>query len=121
MSINVSMMENEAAERVGDLKLMRIKIWDLPADTVALSVERRRDKPKFWVLIQASFIKKSLPQRSFFSTTLGKRWKVQFRKRFSQFNNIDSKIDIKNNNKLLCEKDNQLWTCNRNTIYIYIH
>ena len=35
-------------------KLIRITIWDLPADTVVRSVERRRDKPRAWVRIQAS-------------------------------------------------------------------
>ena len=41
-------------QRVGDLKLIRIKILDLPNDTVAQSVERRRDKPRAWVRILAS-------------------------------------------------------------------
>ena len=44
----------KAVERVGDLKLIRIKIRDLPADTVAQSVENRRDKPRAWVRILAS-------------------------------------------------------------------
>ena len=33
---------------------MRIKIRVLPADTVAYSVEHRRDKPRNWVQILAS-------------------------------------------------------------------
>ena len=43
-----------AAERVGDFKHRRIKIRDLPADTVAQLVERQRDKQKAWVQILAS-------------------------------------------------------------------
>ena len=53
MSIKVHMKEKKAAERVGDLKLIRIKIRDLPADTVVQSVERRRDMPIAWVRILA--------------------------------------------------------------------
>ena len=34
-------------------KLVRTKIRDLPADTVAQSVECRRDKPSAWVQILA--------------------------------------------------------------------
>ena len=36
-----------------------------------------------------------VPLRSLFSATLAKRWKVQFRHGFAQFNNVDSKNDIK--------------------------
>ena len=36
------------------MKVVMIKIRELPADTVAQSVERRRDKPKTWVRILAS-------------------------------------------------------------------
>ena len=60
--------------------LIRIKIRDLPADTVALSVERRRDMPRAWVRILANvrfFL--FVPLRSFFCATLAKRWKVQLR------------------------------------------
>ena len=46
----------KAAECVGDLKLIRIKIRVLPADTVAQWVEHRRDKPWPWVRIQVSVI-----------------------------------------------------------------
>ena len=35
------------------------------------------------------------PLRYFFSATLAKCWKVQFRQGFAQFNNVDSKNDIK--------------------------
>ena len=42
------MKKKKAAERVEDLKLIKIKIRDLPANTVAQSVERRQDKPKAW-------------------------------------------------------------------------
>ena len=38
-------------ERVGDLKLIRIKILDLLDDTVVQSIERRSDKPKAIVRI----------------------------------------------------------------------
>ena len=31
-----------------------------------------------------------VPLSSFFSATLAKRWKVQFRQGFAQFNNVDS-------------------------------
>ena len=44
----------KAVERVGDLKLLRIKTQDLPTDTVALCVEHRRDMPRAWVRILAS-------------------------------------------------------------------
>ena len=37
------------------------------------------------------------PLRSFFSATLAKRWKVQFRQGFVQFNNVDSKTTSNNN------------------------
>ena len=39
-----------------DLKLIRIKIQDLPTDTVAQLVEHRRDKPRALVRILASVI-----------------------------------------------------------------
>ena len=54
MSIKSSRKRKKAAELVGDLKLIRIKIQDLPTDTVAQSIEHRRDKPKALVQIQAS-------------------------------------------------------------------
>ena len=54
MWIKVHMKEKKAVERVGDLKLIRIKIRDLPADAVAQSVERQHDKLKTWVQILAS-------------------------------------------------------------------
>ena len=38
------MKVQRAAERVGDLKLIRIQILDLPADIVAQLEERQRDK-----------------------------------------------------------------------------
>ena len=44
----------KAAERVGDLKLKRNKIRDMPADTVAQSVDSLCDKHQAWVRIQAS-------------------------------------------------------------------
>ena len=44
MSTKVQMKEKKATERFGDLKHIRIKILDLPAETVAQSVERRRDR-----------------------------------------------------------------------------
>ena len=50
----VLMKEKKAGERVEDMKLVRIKIRDLPSDTVGQSAERRRDKPNAWVRIQAS-------------------------------------------------------------------
>ena len=53
MSINVHIYGRDAAERFGDMKLMRIKIRDLSADTVPQSVECQRDKPKAWVRILA--------------------------------------------------------------------
>ena len=44
----------KAVECVGDLRLIRIKIQDLPTDTVAQWVEHRRDNPWTWVCIPAS-------------------------------------------------------------------
>ena len=38
-----------------------------------------------------------VPLRSFFSATLAKRWKVQFRQGFAQFNNVDQKETRSNN------------------------
>ena len=35
-------------------------------------------------------------EKSFFSATLAKRWKVQFRQGFAQFNNVDSKTTSNN-------------------------
>ena len=51
MSIKVHMKERKAAERVEDLMLIRIKIRDVPADTVVQLVERRQNKLKAWVRI----------------------------------------------------------------------
>ena len=54
MSIKVHMKEMKAEERVGDMKMIMIKIRDLPDDTVAQSVEHRCDKLRTWVQILAS-------------------------------------------------------------------
>ena len=49
MSMKVHMKGKNAAERAGDLKLIRVKILDLPADTVAHLVECRHNELKAWV------------------------------------------------------------------------
>ena len=54
MSIKIHMKEEKAAERVGDIKPMKIKIRLLPDDNVAQSVERRRDNPRAMDRILAS-------------------------------------------------------------------
>ena len=63
---------------------MRIKILDLPADTVAQSVEHRRDKPmtSVQILMSVRFFL-FVPLRSFFSATPAKLWKVRFRQGFA--------------------------------------
>ena len=52
------------------------------------------------------------PLRSSFSATLTKRWKVQFRQGFEQFNNLDSKNDIKMNysikNRINCGRSKEI-------------
>ena len=42
-----------------------------------------------------------VPLRSFFSATLAKRWKVQFRQGFAQLNNVDSKTTSNNDIAIL--------------------
>ena len=54
MSIKSPHEENKSAQRVGYLKLIRIKIRELSTDTIAQSVERRRYKQKTWVRILGS-------------------------------------------------------------------
>ena len=54
--IYIYMTERKQWNECGYLKLIRIKIRDLPADTVAQSAKRRRDKPNAWVRILASVI-----------------------------------------------------------------
>ena len=51
MSIKVHMKKRKLRNELEILKLIRIKILDLPADTVAQLIERRRDKPRGWVRI----------------------------------------------------------------------
>ena len=63
-------------ESVGDLKLTRINILDLPPDTVAESVERRHDKAMTWVRFLASVRFLFVPILSFFYVALSKE---QFR------------------------------------------
>ena len=78
MLINSPDEGQKAAEQVGDLKLIQIKILDMPADTILLSVEHRRYKLMPWVQILASVRFIIFPLCSFFSATLAMRWKVQF-------------------------------------------
>ena len=88
---------SKAAEWIGDLKAyIRIKILDLPTDTVVQSVENRRDKQshRFESKRVSDFL--FVPLRSFFSATLAKRWMVQFRQGFALYNDIDS-ITTQNN------------------------
>ena len=73
------MKEEKSAERFGDMKLITIKIRDLPADNMDKSVERRRSKPKATARILAIVRFLFVPLRSFFSTTLAKRLKAQCR------------------------------------------
>ena len=54
MSINVHMKKIKRWNELEIRKLMMIRIRDVPADTVAQTVERRRDKPWAWVRILVS-------------------------------------------------------------------
>ena len=42
-----------------------------------------------------------VPLSSFLSATIAKRWKVQFRQGFAQFNNVDSKTTTNNDIAML--------------------
>ena len=86
------------AERVGDLRLIRIKIWNLPAGIVAQLVEHWNEG----LGLNPSECEYCLfvPLSSFFSATLAMHWKVQFRKRFTQFNNVDTKRQKNKKNKI---------------------
>ena len=70
--------------------LMRVKIQDLPTDTVAQWVEHRCDKPWAWFRFLASvgffYLFRCVLS---FSATLAKRWKIQFRQGLQKFKNAD--------------------------------
>ena len=86
--IYIHMLHMKERKRRNELKilwLIRIKIQDLPTDTVAQWIEHRRDKPRTWVQILASvilfyFFRCVLS----FSATQAKRWKAQFRLGFAK-------------------------------------
>ena len=75
--------EIERRNWFGDLRLQRVKVLELPADTVSHLAERLRDKHRVWVRILRVSIYLFDPLRLFSYVTLAKRWKVQFRQVFA--------------------------------------
>ena len=77
------MMKRERRNELEICELVGIKIRHQPVDTIAQSVERRRDMRTAWIRILASVRFLFVPLRSFFSATIAKRCKVQFRQGFA--------------------------------------
>ena len=115
------MKERKRRNELKIWKLIRIKIQYLPTDTVAQWVERRRDKPRTWVQIQASVIFLICAVAFFLSLlpwwSLGRSnfdWGLQ------KLNNVDPNNDIQIW-KITILKLESTVDIHRKILYIYIY